>query len=67
MMNKMAARDLSYKLYRIAKLWQIKSRKVENNAKLLFFKPGLWRTDFFGCGKEWYHFQQELMVNKTVV
>ena len=25
------------------------------------------RTGFFGCGKEWYHFQQELMVSKTTV
>ena len=22
---------------------------------------------FFGCSEEWYHFQQELMVNKMIV
>ena len=21
---------------------------------------------FFGCGEEWYHFQQELMVSKMI-
>ena len=37
-----------------------KSEKLQEEDRLAIFKPGLWRTGFFGCGKEWYHFQQEL-------
>ena len=41
---------------RIAELWQFKAQKVEKLQEdhLAIFKPGLWRTVFFGCGKEWY-------------
>ena len=44
-----------------------KSEKLQEKDRLAIFKPGLWRTGFFGCGKEWYHFQQELMVSKMIV
>ena len=50
-------------------LWRFKARKLEKDEKdngLAIFKPGLWRTGFFGCGEEWYHFQQLLMVSKTI-
>ena len=35
--------------------------------RLAIFKSGLRRTGFFRCGKEWYHFKQELMVSKMMV
>ena len=69
MTNKIAARVLTYELARIAKLWRFKAQKVvkvEDNC-LAVFKPGLWQMGFVGCGKEWYHFQQQLMVSKTIV
>ena len=65
MMRKMAARLLSYEL-----VWRFKVQKVKKIQEedcLAIFKPGLWQTGFFGCGKGWYHFQQELMVNKMIV
>ena len=52
---------------RIAELWQFKARKLQEEDHLAIFKPGLWQTGFFGCGEEWYHFQQGLMVNKMIV
>ena len=42
-------------------------KKLQEEDRLAIFKPGLWRTGFFGCGKEWYHFQQELMVSKMII
>ena len=54
---------------RIAELWRFKSQKLEKDEednRLAIFKPGLWQTGFFGCGEEWYHFQQQLMVSKTI-
>ena len=33
---------------------------------LAIFESGLRQIGFFGCGKEWYHFKQELMVNKMI-
>ena len=42
------------------------SEKQEED-RLAIFKPGLRQTGFFGCGKEWHHFQQELMVSKMIV
>jgi len=53
-------------LARITELWQFKARKLEKDEednRLAIFKPGLWRTGFFRCGKEWYHFQQQLILN----
>ena len=44
-----------------------KSKKLEEKDSLAIFKPSLWQTSFFECGKESYHFQQELMVSKTIV
>ena len=41
-----------------------KSEKLQKEDHLAIFKPGL---GFFGCGEEWYHFQQELMVSKMIV
>ena len=55
---------------RIAELWRFKVRKVkklQEKDHLAIFKPGLWQKDFFGCGEELYHFQQELMVSKMIV
>ena len=44
-----------------------KSEKLQEENCLTIFKPHLWLTDFFGCGEEWYHFQQEPLVSKTIV
>ena len=55
---------------RIAELWQFKAQKVKNNDEEdgpSFFKPLLNQMGLFGCGEEWYHFQQKLMVSETVV
>ena len=55
---------------RIAELRRFKVHKVENNDEdndLSFLEAGLWQMSFFECGKELYHFQQELMVSKPVV
>ena len=43
------------------------SEKVHEEDRLAIFKAGLWQTDFFGCGEEWYHFKQQLIVSKTIV
>ena len=54
----------------IAELWRFKAQKVKklhDKNHLAIFKPGLWQTGFFRCGKEWYHFQQELMMSKMIV
>ena len=54
----------------IAELWRFKAGKVEKlqeEDRLAIFKPGLWRTGFFRCGEEWYHFQLELMVSKKIL
>ena len=45
----------------------LKREKIHEEDRLAIFKPGLWQTGFFGCGKEWYHFQQKLMVSTTIV
>jgi len=53
----------------ITKLWRFKARKREKGKeddRLAIFKPGLWQTGFLGCSKEWYHFQQQLMVSTTI-
>ena len=54
---------------RIADLWRFKARKVKKlqEDRLAIFKPGLRQTGFFGCGEEWYHHQQELMVSNMIV
>ena len=46
---------------------KLEKEKLQEEDRLAIFKPGLWQTGFFGCGEEWYHFQQELMVSKTIV
>ena len=43
----------------------LKSEKLQED-RLAIFKPDLWHTGFFGCGEEWYHCQQELMVSKMI-
>ena len=67
MTSKMTARVLKYELgspsYGDIKL----VKKLHEEDRLATFKPGLWRTGLLGCGKEWYHFQQELMVNKMII
>ena len=67
MTNKMAARVLTYELgspsYGDSKR---KLEKDEEDNRLAIFKPGLWRTGFFGCSEEWYNLQQQLMVCKTI-
>ena len=45
----------------------LKSEKLREEDRLVNFKPGLWQTGFFRSDEEWYHFQQELMVSKTIV
>ena len=44
-----------------------KLKKLQEEDYLAIFKPCLWQTGFFRCGKEWYHIQQELMVSKMIV
>ena len=62
--------SLSFNLQaRISELWRFKAWKLgkdEEDDRLVVFKPGLWRTGFFGCGEEWYHFKQKLMISKTI-
>ena len=41
-------------------------KKLQEEDRLAISKSGLWQTGFFGCGEEWYHFQQELMVGKMI-
>ena len=60
--NKMASRVLIYELGSPSYVWQFKAWKVEKPYKVAIFKPSLWRTGFFGCGEEWYHFWQELII-----
>ena len=51
-------------------LWRFKARKVkklQEEYRLAIFKPGLWQIGFSGCGEEWYHFEQELMVSKMTI
>ena len=43
----------------------LKLEKEEEDNRLAILKPGLWRTGFFRCSKEWY-LQQQLMVSKTI-
>ena len=68
MINKMAARVLTYELglssYGNSKLE--KSIKLKKDKHLAVFKPGLWQMGFFRCGKERYHFQKQLMVSKKL-
>ena len=45
----------------------LKNEKLQEEDRLAIFKPDLWQTGFFGCGEEWYHCQQELMVSKMIV
>ena len=69
MTNKMAATVLTYELgsqsYGDSKLKKWKKFKktiIQQSLSLIYGKTG-----FFGTGKEWYHFQQQLMVSKTIV
>ena len=62
MTSKITARVLTYKLGSPSY-----GGSKQGKDCLDIFKPGLWQTGFFRCGKEWYHFQQELMVSKTIV
>ena len=43
-----------------------KSEKISR--RRLSSHPQAWfmANNIFGCGKVWYHFQQDLMVGKTV-
>ena len=40
-----------------------KLEKDEEHDRLAIFKPA---NGFFGCGEEWYHFKQQLMVSETI-
>ena len=44
--------------------WTIE--KVKDGNCLAILKPGLWQT-FFRYSNEWYHFQHQLIVSKTIV
>ena len=67
MTNKMVGRVLTYELgswsYGDLKL------KVEKILKRSSIHLQAWfmACGFFECGKEWYHFQQELMVSKMIL
>ena len=63
MANKMVASVLIYKL----RSPRFKAENKDKEDGLSLFKPGLLRTGFFRCGKECYHFKQELMVGIMVV
>ena len=43
------------------------SKKRKKDDRLANFEPVLWQTGFFGYGKEWYYFQQQLMVSKIII
>ena len=61
--------DLFYVHIRINEIWRFKAHKVEKvdeEYRLSFFNASLWQLRFSGCGKESYHFQQELMMSKMV-
>ena len=44
-----------------------KSEKTSRRRLSSHLQACLWRTGFFGCGEEWYHFQQKLMVSKMIL
>ena len=44
-----------------------KSEKTSRRRSSSHLQAWLWQMGFFGCGKEWYHFQQELMVSKMIL
>ena len=68
MTSKMAARVLRYELGSLSYgNLKLEKEKLQEEDRLAIFKPGLWQTGFFRCGEEWYHFQQEIMVSKTIV
>ena len=68
MTSKMAARLLNYELgspsYGDSKFEKRKNFKKRSSS---YLQAWFWLTGFFGCGKEYYHFQQELMVSKMMV
>ena len=67
MTNKMVARDLSYELglpsHGNSKLvkWRIKIKTTFHSSSLVYGEG------FLLMRHEWYHFQQEPMVSKTVI
>ena len=68
MMNKMAARVLFY-AQGLPSYGDSKGSKLKIMAKKIALPSlrlvyGNW---LFGYGKEWYHFQQELMVSKMLL
>ena len=67
MTNRMAARDLFYVCPGIAELWQFKGCKVENFVEKDHLSFWFMANRFIECSKEWYHFQQELIVSEMVV
>ena len=44
-----------------------KSEKTSRRRLFSHLQAYLWRTGFFECGEEWYHYQQQLMVSKMIV
>ena len=44
-----------------------KSEKTPRRRLSSHFQACFMANGFFRCGDEWYHFQQELMVNKMMV
>ena len=68
MTNKMAARALFY-AQGLPSYANSKGAKLKKFTKNIVYPFLSWLVAirFFGCGKEWYHFQRELMVSKIVV
>ena len=44
-----------------------KSEKTSRRRSSSHLQAWFKANGFFGCSEEWYHFQQELMVSKTIV
>ena len=66
MTNKMAARDLSDELGSPSYgAWEVENSNKEDG--LLFSSLIYGEQVFLGFGIEWYHYQQELALSKTIV
>ena len=68
MKSKMAARLLKWELVSPS-YGDLKLEKWKNLRRRSFSHLQAWfmANGFFGCGEEWYHFQQELMVSKKII